>query len=246
LTQSWTESYKTSSEIIQYDDRPSIGQLARYAPADTIRFLCIKLRDTIHFWAVGRSTFEGDEGKARIVELIKLIIQEYSWLKPSDIRMVFDNAKKGKYGETYNRMDGALILSWFKLYAEDRIQVAEEISLRKRASAGVTMDHADTRTPEQKKADMQRLADTIGKMAKAKPPMEKPAAEPAIKQIHNYKSVEQYCHANGIDAQTYLHDWERPLVHQIHIRAAELGVDYDIIYYALRNKLLWEINHGLR
>jgi hypothetical protein len=246
LTQSWSASYKTSSEIIQYDENPSIGSLARYAPVDTIKFLAAKMRDAIHFWSVGRSTFDGDDGKQRIVELIRLIIEEYSHLKPSDIKMIFSNAKKGKYGETYNRMDGALILSWFKRYTEERIQMAEDIALRKRAQAGKAMDQEDKRTPEQRKSDMMKLAATIGRMGRSIPAESSDQNTPRIQQLHNYQSVEQYCQTNGIDPETYLHDWERPLVHSIHIRATELGVDYDIIYYALKNKLLWDINHGLR
>jgi hypothetical protein len=235
-------SYRTASEIIQCDESHSIGVMSRVSPVDTIKFLASKMREAINFWAVGRSTFDSEEGKARIVELIRLIVQEYSWLKPSDIRLVFDNAKKGKYGETYNRMDGPLILSWFKKYAEERIQVAEDIAIRKRAEAGKKLEE-DTRTPEQRKSDILRLAETIGKMAKQQ------AKEPEIvdktPQKYNFSSVEHYCEVNGIDPEQYLHNWERSIMHDIHMRCAELGIDYDTVYYARKSRLLWQINHGL-
>jgi hypothetical protein len=244
--QSWTRSYKSSSEIIQYDNGASIGTLAKYSAAETIKFLAMKLRDTIHFWAVGRSTFDGDEGKLRIVELIKMIVEEYSWLKPSDVRIVFDNAKKGKYGETYNRMDGPLILSWFSKYATERIQAAEDISQKNHhnTKVGKTEDY-DDRTPEQRTRDIERLKSIIGRMIKKCEPEPAKNIEPTPVQVHNYLSVEEYCEDKGIDAYEYLLKWESKHTADISIIADHLKMTYDQVYWIKRSHLLHQINHGI-
>ncbi|GAH29424.1 unnamed protein product, partial [marine sediment metagenome] len=39
--------------------------------------------------------------------------------------------KKGYYGEFFHSLDGAMILGWFKKYAEERAGIAESISIQK-------------------------------------------------------------------------------------------------------------------
>ncbi len=239
-------SYRTASEIIQCDQSHSIGVLAKVAPAETIRFLAAKMRDAVNFWSVGRSTFDSEDGRARIVELIRLIVQEYSWLKPADIRMVFQNAKLGKYGEAYNRMDGPMILGWFKKYSEERIQLAEEIHIRKHRNVQKPADE-DTRTPEQRQEDLRKLAAMIGSMAK-KPANDQEESKAPVMQPQpslGYESIEQYCQDRGIDPEKYLEEWELKNLNDFRILAEEMGMEYEEVYRIKKDHLLRQLNHEL-
>ena len=48
------------------------------------------------------------------------ILQDYYYLKQSDLYFVFSQAEKGRYGEFYDCLDGAKILSWFEKYDIER------------------------------------------------------------------------------------------------------------------------------
>ena len=59
---------------------------------------------------------------------VDLILEDYYFLKPEDIRLCFRNAMKGYYGRVYNRIDGQIILSWLKQYSDERLETAEQHS----------------------------------------------------------------------------------------------------------------------
>jgi len=48
------------------------------------------------------------------------ILQDYYYLKQSDLYFVFSQAEKGRSGEFYDCLDGAKILSWFEKYDIER------------------------------------------------------------------------------------------------------------------------------
>ena len=66
----------------------------------------------------------------QIRETSYLILDNYKHLKIADINWIFKNAKLGNYGEIYNRIDGVIILTWFKKHFEERCNTAEDESLR--------------------------------------------------------------------------------------------------------------------
>lgn len=57
---------------------------------------------------------------AQISETSKMIFKDYNSLKIEDIRVCFNNGKKGHYGQLYNRLDGQIIMMWFQQYWTDR------------------------------------------------------------------------------------------------------------------------------
>lgn len=59
-----------------------------------------------------------------------MIAQEYGNINLADINLIFKNAKLGKFGQFYDRLDGTMILSWFEQYFEDRCNMAAEISIQ--------------------------------------------------------------------------------------------------------------------
>lgn len=59
-----------------------------------------------------------------------LIVDEYYNMNLADINMIFKNAKLGKYGKYYDRLDGQIILSWFEQHFSERCRLAAEESIR--------------------------------------------------------------------------------------------------------------------
>lgn len=56
---------------------------------------------------------------------VDLIIEEYPYMKLDDLKLCFKNAMKMKYGNIYNRIDGQVIMSWFRAYNKERCAVAD-------------------------------------------------------------------------------------------------------------------------
>lgn len=60
----------------------------------------------------------------QIQETAELLVSEYAHLSLEHFAEVFQRAKKGQWGEIYDRLDGVVIARWLdKLLAEIRIQV---------------------------------------------------------------------------------------------------------------------------
>lgn len=62
-------------------------------------------------------------------ETAMLIVDEYYNLNLADINFIFKNAKLGKYGKYYDRLDGQIILSWFEEHFNNRCMVAADESI---------------------------------------------------------------------------------------------------------------------
>lgn len=63
-------------------------------------------------------------------ETAMLIVEEYYNLNLADINVIFKNAKLGKYGKYYDRLDGQIILSWFEEHFSNRCKTAADESIR--------------------------------------------------------------------------------------------------------------------
>lgn len=55
-----------------------------------------------------------------ILTLFPMLVVTYPSLTLEEIAVCFCNAKKGKYGEDFQRMDGSTIMKWIRLYYEDK------------------------------------------------------------------------------------------------------------------------------
>lgn len=58
-----------------------------------------------------------------------LIVETYPMLNVADINFVFKQAKLGRFGKLYDRLDGAIILDWFEQYLDRRCNAAAERSI---------------------------------------------------------------------------------------------------------------------
>lgn len=68
---------------------------------------------------------------AQIEVLVEDLQSEYYYLKLSEVFFVLKQARLGRNGKTYERLDQPTIMSWFDEYAEKRLTAAEEESLQK-------------------------------------------------------------------------------------------------------------------
>lgn len=62
-------------------------------------------------------------------ETAMIILQDYKCLTIADINLIFKRAKSGYYGNLYDRLDGQIILGWFRRYFSERCNAAEEESI---------------------------------------------------------------------------------------------------------------------
>lgn len=67
---------------------------------------------------------------AQIVDLVTDLEQDFYFLKLSEVFYVLKQARMGKMGKLYERLDQPTIISWFSDYVEKRMEISEEESLR--------------------------------------------------------------------------------------------------------------------
>lgn len=76
--------------------------------------------DLIDFFNVGQPMND-----RQIAQTADLVLDKFWMLKLEDLRVCFDRAKSGKYGQVYNRIDGQVIMTWMDTYLEERLEIAE-------------------------------------------------------------------------------------------------------------------------
>ncbi|WP_207425977.1 hypothetical protein [Pedobacter sp. SYSU D00535] len=84
--------------------------------------LTILLEEVINFLNVGKTMND-----RQIATTINLIIDDYSQLKPDDFKLCFKNGMKGKYGKSYDRLDGNVIFEWLEQYLYEKESEIEMI-----------------------------------------------------------------------------------------------------------------------
>lgn len=106
-------------------DLPSIGSIKK-------AFGDVFCQAYIETWIINFNDFV-NLGKGMIgpqsMETALMIMEEFYYLNLADINLVFKRAKSGYYGQLYDRLDGQIILGWFRAYAMERSQAAMELSI---------------------------------------------------------------------------------------------------------------------
>jgi len=87
--------------------------------------LSYAISDLVDFFNLGK-TMTAEQ----IAQTVELIIEEFGILKIDDFKLCFSRAKKGYYGQVYDRLDGQIILLWLNTYTENRLNIAEDQSYR--------------------------------------------------------------------------------------------------------------------
>lgn len=118
----------------------SIGLLWRENKEYSEKVLAIMINDLRKYFILDRMiTKEG------ILSLVPMIISTYPHLTFEEIAVCFCQAKKGFYGEDFQRMDGSTIMKWLKLYVEEKqIRLAnKEYSKEVQYKAGKDIGRAE-------------------------------------------------------------------------------------------------------
>lgn len=86
----------------------------------------------IETWIVNISEFVNigkNMNENQIYETAQMILDSYPYFTLADINLIFKKAKKGDFGQIYDRLDGQIIFSWFTKYDQLRCSEAEEQSI---------------------------------------------------------------------------------------------------------------------
>jgi hypothetical protein len=77
---------------------------------------------TAGFFNLGR-TMNDDQA----IDTASMLIDQYPFETIEDFTLMFREAKKGKYGEMFNRLDGQIIFRWMGLYLEEKAKFREKM-----------------------------------------------------------------------------------------------------------------------
>lgn len=118
-------SVKTMEDAINAN-LPTIGQsVNQYSEKGVQAYIKLWLIDLNMSTNLKRKL---DESQMNFIAMI--ITQDYRNLKLSDVYLVFRNAKSGTYGVLYELLSPDKVLSWFKDWETDRIELCEMLSIR--------------------------------------------------------------------------------------------------------------------
>jgi len=95
----------------------------------TLALLVYMITDVVEQLNVGKTMNDKQVGRAA-----ELIADEFYYLKPDDFKLCFDNAVKGRYGATYDRIDIQIICSWLNKYTGERMDEADNTSYQQHLS----------------------------------------------------------------------------------------------------------------
>ena len=73
------------------------------------------LTDLVMLFNIGKTM-----NPPQIIQTIDLILQKYWYLRLTELKYCFNQAKMGAYGKVYDRIDGAIIFEWIEKYIEER------------------------------------------------------------------------------------------------------------------------------
>lgn len=69
------------------------------------------------------------------IETAFMLIDRFSTETIEDFVLMFKNAKAGKYGKLFNRLDGQIILEWMGLYLEEKAEYRETLHQRVKSNS---------------------------------------------------------------------------------------------------------------
>jgi hypothetical protein len=103
-------------DIVQLENRTAIASISKQTDefqANALLYFIIE--DLVNFFSV-KMTMDARQ----IQQTVALLREEYYHFTIEDLKLCFNNAKKGHYGKLYDRIDGAVILDWLYEYDKQR------------------------------------------------------------------------------------------------------------------------------
>lgn len=132
-------------------ETPSLAVMRKeYGSVKTEAYLKLWLVDLNEFLCLKHPLTED-----QIDFIAESIVQDFYNICVADIKVVFSRAKKGVYGEFYERLSPPKVVSWFRQYYEDRMGVFAEIN---------RMDHSKKIAPEKMERSRRENAQHIGEV----------------------------------------------------------------------------------
>lgn len=127
LKEYYEASYpKSIREVILAESKSIVAIRKELSETVCVAFLVVIIGDCIKFFSVGKSMND-----AQLVETAKLIMNEFYFLKVSDLQLFFQRFKTGYYGQLFDRLDGSVIMVALREYCEEKqsavVLVAAEI-----------------------------------------------------------------------------------------------------------------------
>lgn len=107
-------------EIIQ-SENPSLALIKSQNAALSLKILTDLINGFLDTLNIGKSM----DGR-QVLECAKMMLEDYSVLKPDDFVLFFNKAKRGYYGKAYDRMDSHVIFEWLEQYMYDRTSEFEQ------------------------------------------------------------------------------------------------------------------------
>lgn len=84
--------------------------------------LTLAVTDLVNSFNVGKTM--NDDQIVYVVETIKV---DYYFIRIDELKYCFNQARKGRYGQIYDRIDAAIICQWIDKYLEERLGVNYEL-----------------------------------------------------------------------------------------------------------------------
>lgn len=104
----------------------SIVKLSKELPVIVLdSLLTIALTDLIESFNIGKTMND-----VQVNFTIEAIKTDYYFLKIEELKFCFNEARKGRYGTMYDRIDCAVICGWIEKYLETRIEIAYEQNMK--------------------------------------------------------------------------------------------------------------------
>jgi hypothetical protein len=101
----------------------------QYGKDDLATLVSFMILQTARFFNLGNNLSE-----EQALETAYLMLQNYPHETIEDFTLMFREAKKGKYGELYNRLDGQIIFKWMEKYLEEKAIYREKQHQKQKAS----------------------------------------------------------------------------------------------------------------
>ena len=112
----------------------------------------------LHLWYGEKWKLTNAFAQQQVIEMIR---ESYYWLSPQEVAYVFKQGMRGKYGKSYNVVDGELLIGWLADYdANERAQVVEMQRGKQPKEPEPPLLEALEQTPEQR-AKMQAALDNL-------------------------------------------------------------------------------------
>jgi hypothetical protein len=115
------EISKINHELTLIPKPETLGELKRSHPTALQKSLQLLINDLRLFFQVDNML-----STESIISLCPLLIYDFANLTLEEITICFSQAKRGHYGELYNRLDGPIILKWLRQYHTEKLERLKE------------------------------------------------------------------------------------------------------------------------